>query len=455
MAVSLKAVLGFDGKAYEAGLKKAKQLSKKAQKDIAGNLKGAILGTLSVGFLASKAKEMGEFAKQVKNLAPALGMTTGELQQWEYVFARAGLEIDDVADAFATLADRTEDALVGTESMIEDFRLVGITVDQLRGKNPQQLFELFADAVANTSDKNRALTSIVRNLGDDLGRKLAPMLMKGADGLREMREQAQKLGIIVAGDELSEIADKMVEIEIASMQLRSVWLELTAAGASLVSTLRKAWNLVDFIGPVSGGLGKAVGDWQTSKKSYTDPARYSDLFSSAWSGYKETVGRREAEMRAFDEAIAKKRTKGGQALTRASGGINDELEAKKAQEALQKKINDATFREMSREQQLNVLYQKRVDLFEKIKKAKGKQQFELMSADFDAFQQMKQLQGGAVTQTSRRAMTQTASQGVGAFVKRANPMLQVAREQLNVQRESKMLLQTLAYKGSTGEKGPY
>ena len=160
-------------------------------------------------------------------------------------------------------------------------------------------------------------------------------------------------------------------------------------------------------------------------------------------------------MRAFDEAIAKKRTKGGQALTRASGGINDELEAKKAQEALQKKINDATFREMSREQQLNVLYQKRVDLFEKIKKAKGKQQFELMSADFDAFQQMKQLQGGAVTQTSRRAMTQTASQGVGAFVKRANPMLQVAREQLNVQRESKMLLQTLAYKGSTGEKGPY
>ena len=67
-------------------------------------------------------------------------MTTDELQKYEYIFARQGLEIDDVADAFATLADRTEDALAGTESMIEDFRLVGITVDQLRGKNPEQLY---------------------------------------------------------------------------------------------------------------------------------------------------------------------------------------------------------------------------------------------------------------------------------------------------------------------------
>ena len=202
-------------------------------------------------------------------------------------------------------------------------------------------------------------------------------------------------------------------------------------------------------------MGKVVGEWETSKKSYADPSRYSDAFMNFGAGWGEVVGRREAEMRAFDEAIAKKRNKGGQAFTRAGGGINDELEAKKAQEALNKKINDATFKEMSREQQLNVLYQKRVDLFEKIQKAKGKQQFELMSADFDAFQQMKQIQGGASTQISRRAMTQTASQGVGAFVQRANPMLQVAREQLNVQRESKMLLQTLAYKGSTGEKGPY
>ena len=92
MAASLKAILSFDGRAYEAGMKKAQTTAKKTQANIVGSLKGAVAGALSVGFIASKAKEVGEFAKQVSDLAPALGMTTEELQKWEYVFARFGLD---------------------------------------------------------------------------------------------------------------------------------------------------------------------------------------------------------------------------------------------------------------------------------------------------------------------------------------------------------------------------
>ena len=117
MAVNLKAVLSFDGKAYEAGMKKATALSKKAQKNIAGNLKGAILGTISAGYLANKAKEIGDFSRQVKDLAPALGMTTDQLQEWEYVFARVGLDIDVVGDALMTITDRASDAETGMKSM--------------------------------------------------------------------------------------------------------------------------------------------------------------------------------------------------------------------------------------------------------------------------------------------------------------------------------------------------
>ena len=63
MAANLKAILSFDGRAYEAGMKKAQTTAKKTQANIVGSLKGAVAGALSVGFIASKAKEVGEFAK--------------------------------------------------------------------------------------------------------------------------------------------------------------------------------------------------------------------------------------------------------------------------------------------------------------------------------------------------------------------------------------------------------
>jgi hypothetical protein len=456
MAVNLKAVLKFDGKAYEAGMRKASGLAKKTSKKIAGSLKGAIIGTLSAGYMAAKAKEVGEFAQQVSDLAPALGMTTDELQQWEYVFARVGLEIADVVDAMATLSDRVEDALSGTQSMIEDFRLIGITVDQLRGKNPQQLFELFADAVQKTTDKNRSLTAIVRNLGDDLGRKLVPVLMKGSDGLRELRKEAEDLGIVLDSDKISDITEKMVKLQIVSLRLRSTWAELTSAFSNLVDFGQRAFNLLDFTGPLGGAFGEAVGGWENDRRS--DPTslkRWADVLPNLWKGWKKVINERNRAQASLDSALSKKEANllGG-GSTRAAGGINDELNAIKAKEAYQKKVNDAVFKGLDNEGKLNALLEKRAVLMDRIRNASGKNKYELMGEQFDIEQQMESLKTGT-SATGRRTQSLTGAQGVGAFVRRANPMLQVARQQLQIQRESKFVLDAILASGYRPAYGPY
>jgi hypothetical protein len=458
MAVTLKAILGFDGKAYEAGMRKAAGLSKKTAQNIAGNLKGAVLGTLSVGYMAAKAKEVGEFAKQVKDLAPALGMTTDELQQWEYVFARVGLDLSDVADALATLSDRAEDALAGTQSMIEDFRLIGITVDQLRGKNPQQLFDLFADAVSRTTDTNRSLTAIVRSLGDDLGRKLAPMLMEGAEGMKRLREEAQSLGIVINNGDIDKLADRMNEIKIASLQLRGIWASIVSMFSSVAGVAADVVKQWEPGGVLGGGLGYMTGGWEADPRSSFNPGKWVMMLGNFWTGMEKTVNRRWNEIVEKHTALELQRIEGWKnktTATRAMGGINDELESKKAEAALQKKINDAAFKEMSKEQQLNSLLGQRLKLFEQIKKASGKQKFELMGQEFDLLQQIKGIEGTATAATGRRAMSQTGAQGVGAFVRRANPMLQVSRQQLQIQRESKFVLDAILASGYRPANTPY
>ena len=444
MAITLKAILGFDGKAYEAGMKKAAATSKAAQKNITSSVKGAIGGVLTAGFITGKAKEIGEFARQVNDLAPALGMTTDELQEWEYVFARSGLALEDVSDAFATLADRTEDALSGTESMIEDFRLVGITTDQLRGKNPAQLFELFSDAVSGTSDKNRALTSIVRNLGDDLGRKLAPALMLGKKGLQEMRKEAQDLGIIMDADNIEEVANQMVEVQIASMQLRGLWSDITVIAGKGLTKMIDGFKLLHSLSPVS--MFKAMKEGMTDLFD-GDPVKAAKTMRDSYIGGIDKVIT-DAEKKA---KAAEKMRNQKDSPTRSMSGINDEIEAKKAQAALQKKVSDAMMQQMSKEQQLNVLFQQRVALFEKIKKAKGKEKFELMSQDFDIFQKMQGLQTSG---QGGRAMSKTASQNVGGFSRRVNPLVNINREQLSVARQALNVQQQLLMR-SNNRTSPY
>ena len=449
MAVNLKAILGFDGKAYEAGMKKATATSKKAQKNIVGNLKSQIGGVLAVGFITSKAKAIGEFAREVRDLAPALGMTTDSLQEWEYVFARFGLELEDVSDAFATLADRTEDALSGTQSMIEDFSLIGISVEQLRGKNPQQLFELFADAVQNTSDRNRSLTAIVRNLGDDLGRKLAPALMLGSKGLAEMRKEAEELGIVMETSNIEAVADKVIEMQIASMKLRSFWADITFYASKLVTYLSDGLRFLNPFNQLIGGLGGAFGHLESGGK-------LSGTLGAFYKGAQGDVSDLLDEVNAREEAAEKRRKQGmGSAPTRSARGINYELEAKKAQEAYQKKVNSAVFKGLDNEGKLNALLEKRAALMEKIKNASGKKKYELMGEQFDTEQQMESLKTGASAGAAGRTQSLTGAQGVGAFVKRANPMLQVARQQLQIQRESKFVLDAILAAGYRPAYGPY
>ena len=383
----LKATLAFDGKAFEAGMRKAQGITKKASAGMAGSLKGAVAGVLSVGFLAQKAREIGEFARQVKDLAPSLGMTTDQLQEWEYVFARAGLEIDDVADAMATITDRAADAESGMVSMLDDFKLVGITVDDLKGKNPQQLFELFADAVSKTEDKNAALASIVRTLGDDLGRKLAPMLLLGKEGLADMRQEAQDLGIVMDESKIDQVADQMVEIQIASMQLRGMWSELTVVAAKLFTTISDGFKVI----------------------AAADP------FTQLMKGFRTFSGGALSGEGVFAS------------LKKAVMGVPDDFKAAMAQyEARQKAA--------------------------KTMKNKTDEPFVRKITEDSTKVAKETTKAAKVADPARRALSLTASQGVGAFARRTNPMLRVATDQLKVLESIKQ--NTQKRKGSTVEN-PY
>ncbi len=165
----------------------------------------ASLAAAATGGLALMIRNGTRAATEQSRLARSLSITNKEVAGLTTAFKAYGLQQDDVSDALNTLTDRAQDAISGMESMADDFRLVGLSVDDLRGKAPDELMRTFADAVADTEDPTKRSAAIIRTFGDDLGRRLAPMLMEGSENIERFKDEAEGLGVALSSVESRQV----------------------------------------------------------------------------------------------------------------------------------------------------------------------------------------------------------------------------------------------------------
>ncbi len=214
--------------------------------DIAALEQGfAQLGLVTAGVMAGiataiggAAVTLGKFtadtamsAREAAELAQVLDLGTTAAQEMAGAFRLAGQDTDDLTDAFNTLADRAADAVDGAQSMRDDFKLVGIDWQQLRDLRPEEIWNLYSDAVANSTDVTRRNASVVRTLGDDVGRRLLPLLLRGADGFAALRQEARELGLVL--DEETVAAGLEFELQMERMTAAAEGLR-NEVGAALL-----------------------------------------------------------------------------------------------------------------------------------------------------------------------------------------------------------------------------
>lgn len=208
-----KKLKDFDAKLD--GVKRTAEGVFRALKFMGGGLAAVAGGTL----LATN--QTAEYASQVDRLSKALNIGTDEAQAYGYAFNTVGADLFDVADVMNTLSDRAADAQGGMQSFIDDFKLVGLGVKDLKADKPDELFLKFADAIAKTPDKTKGAVAAVRILGDDVGNKLLPLLRRGRRGFQEMAEEANRLGVVMSGDQIEAAKDYQRQMHRLQALLRS------------------------------------------------------------------------------------------------------------------------------------------------------------------------------------------------------------------------------------------
>ena len=175
------AKLALEKSSFENGLKEAENAVNKFAKQTAGILTGAFAFDKILSGLSS-AIDKGD---QLQDLANRFGISASALQEVGNAASLSGAGVEDVASAMNKLAVNAGKAIGGDDVMIASFEKLGLTVSDLQGMSPQDIFFKLSEAVAGANDPLEAFAQAQEVAGKSVG-ALMETLRMGPDAIQKM-----------------------------------------------------------------------------------------------------------------------------------------------------------------------------------------------------------------------------------------------------------------------------
>lgn len=174
------------------------------------------LPAIAVGAaLKSMAAEGIRFGDQIAKAARAAGIAAGEFSQYAAVAQSIGAEIPTLSTAFEILGRKISQSAAGNKEATRALTQLGLSAEFLRRLKPGEQLEQVADALLrlqNQSDRN-ALGNEV--LGSSF-EQLAPALAEGANGLRRLREEQERLGNTLTTEQIKKLEEAQQSVRALS-----------------------------------------------------------------------------------------------------------------------------------------------------------------------------------------------------------------------------------------------
>lgn len=238
----------------EANLAKAnRQLGSfdRSARSVGNKIEGTFkkIGTAAVAMAAAFAStQLISFARQsldatggLGELAQQLGVTTDQLQVYQYAATQAGLKNEELQTSLGQLNRRLGQASLGVKAPAEAFKILGVAVKDADGtvRRAGQVLPDIAEALSKIeSPAQRA--ALATELFGRSGQKLLPILESGRAGLNEYEAAARKLGVVLSSEQIAkadEAADKLAALNLV---LSKRFDGVVADNASAILTLGNA-----------------------------------------------------------------------------------------------------------------------------------------------------------------------------------------------------------------------
>lgn len=226
--------LGANDSKLQAGLRSAQNRLQKWAGTV-GKI-GAVLSgagaalTTPLSMMAFGAAKHGD---ELAKMADRTGASVEALSELKHAAGQSDVSFDQLGKAI----QKMQKNLVDTP---DEFRALGLSVEELMALTPDQQFEMIAERISQMQDPAQRTAAAMALLGKS-GADLMPLMLGGASGIRELRDEARDLGLQVS----TEDAQAAVEFSDAWSRVMSVVKDVrNEIGLALLPRLTELFDYV-------------------------------------------------------------------------------------------------------------------------------------------------------------------------------------------------------------------
>ena len=211
--------------------KQAKNLGSSLKSGIAKGAKAtagalatvATATTATAGAMVKATKATMEYGVEVNRNSQKLNMSKQGYQEWSYVLKRSGTSIDSLRMGMKKISTAIDEAKNGSKSATENFKRLGLSVDDLKGKSQEEVFGMMVQRLQGIKDTTER-SAIANKFFGRSAQEMAGLLNKSGKDVEALKKQAHDLGLVLSDDAIKKSAEfrgKITELQSAFEGLRN------------------------------------------------------------------------------------------------------------------------------------------------------------------------------------------------------------------------------------------
>ena len=220
-------------------------------------------------------KETAAAAKELEALSLQTGVSTTDLQAFQYAEDFIGVSSDQLADSLKDLTTKMSDAANGNEETAAKFDQLGVSIYDAQG-NLRSSYDVFLDVIDGLGEMSNQAErdALAMGLINESAQKLNPLIEQGSASLKKYADEAESVGYILSNDQLK----ALTSVDEAQNRLlksqEAVSKQISAEYAPYMSdALNQTRELIEKVGTalVDSGAVEAFGSILDSAVSLLEP----------------------------------------------------------------------------------------------------------------------------------------------------------------------------------------
>lgn len=220
-------------------------------------------------------KETAAAAKELEALSLQTGVSTTDLQAFQYAEDFIGVSSDQLADSLKDLTTKMSDAANGNEETAAKFDQLGVSIYDAQG-NLRSSYDVFLDVIDGLGEMSNQAErdALAMSLINESAQQLNPLIEQGSGSLKKYAAEAENVGYILSNDQLKALTDVDEAQNRLLKSQEAVSKQISAEYAPYMSdALNETRELIEKVGTalIDSGAVDAFGSILDSAVSLLEP----------------------------------------------------------------------------------------------------------------------------------------------------------------------------------------